>query len=85
MFIIAKLNKDKKFCGFLYKTYNGRYLFNTNSSNVHFDTEETALNFIYYCSDCVKDNLSEGDTLFVLPYSDDKPVRVRFEEGDKND
>lgn len=54
MFIIAKLNKDKKFCGFLYKTYNGRYLFDTNSSNVHFDTEEAALNFVYYCSDYVK-------------------------------
>ena len=85
MFIIAKLNKDKKFDGFLYKTHTGRYLFDTNSSNVHFGTQEAALNFIYYCSDCVKDNLSEGDTLFVLPYSDDKPVRVRFEEGDKND
>lgn len=85
MFIIAKINKDKKFDGYLYKTYNNRYLFDKSlSSNVHFSTQDAALNFIYYCSDCVKDNLSEGDTLIVLPSRDDKPITVKFKEGDKN-
>lgn len=85
MFIIAKINKDKKLYGFLYKTYNDRYLFDSSSSNVYFDTQDAALNFIYYCSDYVKNNLLEGDTLIVLPYRDDKPLKIRFEEGDNND
>ena len=84
MFIIANINKDKKFDGYLYKTYNNRYLFDKGLANVHFSTQDAALNFIYYCSDYVKDSLSEGDTLIVLPSRNDKPITVKFEEGDKN-
>lgn len=85
LFIIAKINKNKKTYGFLYKTYDNRYLFDTSLSNMYFDTQDAALNFIYYCSDYVKSNLSEGDTLIVLPYRDDKLIKIRFEEGDNND
>lgn len=84
MFIIAKINKDKKFDGYLYKTYNNRYIFDKSLANVHFSTQDAALNFIYYSSDYVKDSLSEGDTLIVLPSRNDKPITVKFKEGDKN-
>lgn len=84
LFIIGKLNKNKEFNGFLFETYDGRYLFdNKKHSNVRFGTEDAALNFIYHCSDYVKNSLSEGDTLFVLPSNDDNQIKLRFKEGDK--
>lgn len=66
MFTIVKLNKNEKIDGYLYKTHTGRYVF-SNSTNMYFSTEEAALDFIYYYSDYVKDELSEGDRLYVLP------------------
>lgn len=82
MFIIGKLNKNKEFGGFLFKTYDDRYIFDNRSSNVRFGTEEAALNFIYYCSDYVKNILSEGDTLYVLPSNDSSKIKLRIKEGE---
>lgn len=82
MFVIAKLNKDKEVDGFLYKTYNGRYLFK-DTTNM-FYTESEASNFIYYQSYRVKRILSEGDTLIALPYNE-KDNLLEFKVGDKID
>lgn len=78
MFTIAKRNNDK--VSFLYKDHTGRYLF-SGYSNMTFNTEEEALQFIYYNSDCVKHLMKKDETLYVLPVGKKKEdIKVVLQE-----
>ena len=69
MFTIVKINKDTKECEYLYKNRKGIYLFSKDITNVKFNTEDEATNFIFHNSSHI--NTQDNDSLFVIPIRGD--------------
>lgn len=71
MYIIAKINEVTQMVSYLYKTRKDRFAF-ANVSNMNFNTEEEAINFIHFRFDSIKQYITDNDKLIVVPKEGDE-------------